>query len=73
MTREIEKLGQIANRSVGVTGIWKTGVGVPQFIEEWVAHSLDRRKTVSRSILKEGRDQIDRFRRSLAEDLSTSS
>lgn len=49
--------------------IRKTSVGVPQFIEERLAHCIDGRESLGWCILQQGRNQINGIRRGLSENL----
>ena len=42
---------------------------ITQLVEEWVNHGINGRKTLSRGILKEGRNQINGISRGFAENL----
>lgn len=69
MQVEVEQLGQILSRAAGVTRIGESSIGVPKFIEERVNHGVDSRETLSRSILEELGNKINRVRVSLTEHL----
>ena len=69
MASKVEEGGKIPGGSVGMTRVRETGVGVSQFIEKWMSHGFDGGKTLSRGILQESSDQVNRVVRSLAEDL----
>ena len=66
---ELEKVGHVLGCATGVTGVGELDVGIPELIEEWVHHSLDSGKTLSRRVLEQFRDQVDRVRVSLPKDL----
>lgn len=71
MASEVEERRKIAGRSIRMTRVRETGVGISQLIEERMSHGLDSGKTLSRGILQERSDQVDRVVGSLAEDLRT--
>ena len=49
---EVKKLGHILGRAARVTRVRESGVGIPQFIEEWMNHRIYSRQALRRSILK---------------------
>lgn len=69
MTSEVEEGRKIAGWSIGMTRVGETGVGISQLIEERMSHGLDSGKTLSRGVLQESSDQVDRLVGSFAEDL----
>lgn len=69
MSREIEESWHLLRRAVRVTGIWKTRIGIPEFVKERVTHGFDRRESLRWGVLEQRRDQINCFRGSFAEDL----
>lgn len=49
--------------------IGKASTWIPQFVEEWLAHGINRRQSLSRRVLQESRDQFNCVRRGLPEHL----
>jgi len=68
MPAKVEEAGEIP-KTLAATGIRQLSVWVTQLVEERMAHGLDSRETLSGSILKQSRYQINSFRRSFAEYL----
>lgn len=69
VTREVEQLGHLLGASVGVTRVRETALRVTELIKEWMAHCIDRRKTLSWSILEECGNELNGVIGCLAEDL----
>lgn len=59
MTRKVEQLRKLLDRSTWVSRIWQSGVRVAEFIEEGVNHCIDSRESLSRGVLKETRNKFD--------------
>jgi hypothetical protein len=69
MVAEFEEVGHILRCAIGVAGVRQLEVRISELIEEWVNHGLNCGKTLSRRVLEQFRDQVDRVRVSLPKDL----
>lgn len=69
MMREVEQDWQILAASGRVTRVGESRVRIPQFIKEWMNHGVHSRQSLSRRVLKQARDQVDRIWVRLTEHL----
>jgi hypothetical protein len=69
MVRKFKEIGHILRCAVSVAGVRQLDVRVSELIEEWVNHGFNGGKALSRRVLKQFRDQVDRVRISLPKDL----
>jgi ribose 1,5-bisphosphokinase PhnN len=69
VVREFEEVRHIFGSAIGVARVGQLDVGIPELVEEWVHHGLDSGETLSRGVLKQFRNEINRVRISFAEDL----
>ena len=69
MVAEFEEVGHILRCAIGVAGVRQLEVRISELIEEWVNHGLNCGKTLSRRVLEQFGDQINRIGIGLSEHL----
>jgi hypothetical protein len=69
VVRELEEVRHVFGCAIGVARVGQLDVRVPELVEEWVHHGLDSGETLSRGVLEQFRNEINRVRISFAEDL----
>lgn len=69
MSREIKENGHVLGRIVVMARVREAGGRIPEFVEEGVAHGLDRRQALGGSVLQKCRNQVDSLRGSFPEYL----
>lgn len=70
MSGKIEQLWQFLRGAASMPRVRETTSFSAKLVEERVDHRIDGRETLSRSIFKQQRDQIDGIWCGLAEDLT---
>ncbi len=60
---KVKKLGHLLRCPIRMTRIWEATLRISQFVEERMAHGINRREALRRGILEQGRNQINGFGR----------
>lgn len=69
MMVEVEQIRQLLGRSIRVTRIREPRFGVANFVKEGMNHCINGGQALRRCVLEQFRDEVNRIRISLAEDL----